>query len=32
VQRFPEMRLTGASPEWAPTFGFRGLKSLAVIL
>jgi len=32
VQRFPEMRLTGAPPEWAPTFGFRGLKSLAVIL
>ena len=32
VQRFPEMRLTGQPPEWAPTFGFRGLKSLAVIL
>jgi hypothetical protein len=32
VQRFPEMRLTGRPPEWAPTFGFRGLKSLAVIL
>jgi cytochrome P450 len=32
VQRFPEMRLTGPLPEWAPTFGFRGLKSLVVIL
>jgi cytochrome P450 len=32
VQRFPEMRLAGAPPEWAPTFGFRGLKSLAVTL
>ncbi len=32
VQRFPEMRLTGPPPEWAPTFGFRGLKSLAVII
>jgi cytochrome P450 len=32
VQRFPQMRLAGARPEWAPTFGFRGLKSLSVIL
>jgi cytochrome P450 len=32
VQRFPEMKLTGPRPEWAATFGFRGLKSLAVIL
>jgi cytochrome P450 len=32
VQRFPEMRLTGPRPEWAATFGFRGLKSLPVIL
>ena len=32
VQRFPEMKLTGPRPEWAPTFGFRGLKSLSVIL
>src|SRR5271170_36298 len=32
VQRFPEMRLAGPAPEWAPTFGFRGLKSLAVTL
>jgi cytochrome P450 len=32
VQRFPKMKLTGPRPEWAPTFGFRGLKSLSVIL
>jgi hypothetical protein len=32
VQRFPEMKLTGPRPEWAATFGFRGLKSLPVIL
>jgi cytochrome P450 len=32
VQRFPKMKLTGPRPEWASTFGFRGLKSLAVIL
>jgi cytochrome P450 len=32
VQRFPKMRLTGPRPEWAPTFGLRGLKSLSVIL
>jgi cytochrome P450 len=32
VQRFPEMKLAGPRPEWAPTFGFRGLKSLLVIL
>jgi cytochrome P450 len=31
-QRFPEMKLVGPRPEWAPTFGFRGLKSLPVIL
>ena len=30
VQRFPEMTLVGPRPEWAPTFGFRGLKSLQV--
>ena len=30
VQRFPEMKLVGPRPEWAPTFGFRGLKSLRV--
>jgi cytochrome P450 len=32
VQRFPQMRLTGPRPEWASTFGFRGLKSLPVII
>jgi len=32
VQRFPKMKLTGPRPEWAPTFGLRGLKSLGVIL
>ena len=32
VQRFPEMKLTGPKPEWAATFGFRGLKGLPVIL
>jgi len=32
VQRFPEMKLTGPRPEWASTFGLRGLKSLSVIV
>jgi cytochrome P450 len=32
VQRFPKMQLTGPRPEWASTFGLRGLKSLPVIL
>jgi cytochrome P450 len=32
VQRFPEMNLSGPRPEWASTFGFRGLKSLPVIM
>jgi cytochrome P450 len=32
VQRFPQMKLAGPRPEWAPTFGFRGIKSLSVIL
>jgi len=32
AQRFPQMKLTGTRPEWASTFGFRGLKSLSVIL
>ena len=32
VQRFPQMKLTGPRPEWASTFGLRGLKSLPVIL
>ena len=32
VQRFPQMKLAGPRPEWASTFGFRGLKSLPVIM
>jgi cytochrome P450 len=32
VQRFPEMRLAGPKPEWASTFGFRGLKTLPVFM
>jgi len=32
VQRFPEMKLTGPRPEWAATFGFRGVKSLPVTI
>jgi len=32
VQRFPNMKLTGPRPEWASTFGLRGLKSLRVVL
>jgi cytochrome P450 len=32
VQRFPKMKLTGPRPEWASTFGFRGLKGLPVIM
>jgi len=32
VQRFPDMKLTGPAPEWASTFGLRGLKNLYVTL
>lgn len=32
AQRYPKMQLAGPRPEWAPTFGFRGLKSLNVVL
>ena len=32
VQRFPKMKLAGPKPEWASTFGFRGVKTLPVIL
>ena len=32
VQRFPRMKLAGSRPEWASTFGFRGLKSLPVTM
>lgn len=31
LQRFPKMKLTGPKPIWADTFGFRGLKALAVV-
>jgi cytochrome P450 len=32
VQRFPKMQLSGPRPEWASTFGFRGLTELPVTL
>ncbi|HTU32307.1 MAG TPA: cytochrome P450 [Candidatus Acidoferrum sp.] len=32
VQRFPKMRLIGSRPEWAPTFGLRGLNALRIAL
>jgi cytochrome P450 len=32
VQRFPRMKLAGPRPEWASTFGLRGLNSLSVVL
>jgi cytochrome P450 len=32
VQRFPNMKVVGPHPEWAPTFGLRGLQTLAVTL
>lgn len=32
VQRFPQMKLAGPRPEWASTFGLRGLNNLAVVL
>ncbi|HWO31098.1 MAG TPA: cytochrome P450 [Candidatus Acidoferrum sp.] len=32
VQRFPKMKLAGRRPEWASTFGLRGLKSLPVTM
>jgi len=32
VQRFTRMRLATKSPEWAPNYGFRGLKALPVTL
>jgi cytochrome P450 len=30
LHRFPNMKLVGPRPEWASTFGLRGLKSLPV--
>ena len=32
AQRFPKMKLTGPKPQWASTFGLRGLNSLPVVL
>ena len=32
VQRYPNMKLAVPHPEWASTFGFRGLTSLPVVL
>jgi cytochrome P450 len=32
VQRFPNMKLTGPHPEWAPTFGLRGLRTLSLTI
>jgi cytochrome P450 len=32
LKRFPRMRLAGKPLEWASTFGFRGLKSLPLIV
>jgi len=32
VQRFPKIKLVGPQPQWADTFGLRGLKSLRVAL
>jgi cytochrome P450 len=32
MRRFPKVKLAGPRPEWASTFGFRGLKNLPVIM
>lgn len=32
AQQFPKMRLATERPDWAPNFGFRGLKTLPVAL
>jgi cytochrome P450 len=32
VQRFPKMKISGGKPEWASTFGLRGLKTLPVTM
>jgi cytochrome P450 len=32
VQRFPNMKLKEPRPQWAPTFGLRGLQSLSLAL
>jgi len=32
IQKFPKMKMARPQPDWGPNFGFRGLKSLPVIL
>lgn len=32
VRRFPALRLVDERPDWSPTFGFRGLRTLSVTL
>ncbi len=32
IQRFPKMRLASRRAEWEPNFGFRGLKTLPVVM
>lgn len=32
LQRFPKMKLTGPRPQWASTFGLRGLNAMPVIM
>lgn len=32
VQRFPDMRLADQQPQWSANVGFRGLKTLPVVL
>jgi cytochrome P450 len=32
IQKFPNLKFIGASPDWASTFGFRGLKKVPVRL
>jgi cytochrome P450 len=32
ARQFPKMRLAAERPDWAPNFGFRGLKTLPVAL
>jgi cytochrome P450 len=32
VQTFPNMKLAAARPQWASTFGFRGLTTLPVTI
>lgn len=32
LKRFPKMKLAGPRPEWADTFGLRGVKTLPVVV